>query len=81
MFILFFVMTETLKINIMLKCLVYFHAYMFMCLACLHALCTLCTCMSCMQGIIQTKLASSSWTLPLVLHDRKVPFLPKIMLF
>ena len=35
----------------------------------------------CVQGIIQKKLASGCWTLPLVILDKKVPFFPKIVLF
>ena len=34
-----------------------------------------------LQGIIQNKSASCSWTLPLVRFDKKVPFFPKIVLF
>ena len=33
------------------------------------------------QGIIQTKSASSSRMLPLLIFDQKVPFFPKIVLF
>ena len=33
------------------------------------------------QGIIQKKSAFGSQTLPFVIFDAKVPFLPKVMLF
>ena len=33
------------------------------------------------QGIIQKKSASSSQMLPFVIFDKKVPFLPKVVLF
>ena len=33
------------------------------------------------QGIIQTESVSSSWMLPFVKFDKKVPFLPKVVLF